>query len=313
MHLLGYAMRWSARQARWLLVAGLVAGAGLPELASLLKPWLPELVAPMLFLAAARIGPRAAVGALSDVRATLKVAVLYQVALPMAILSVAIQFGLASLPIATALVLMASAPSIAGSPNLTVLTGHDPAPALRILILGTAILPLTVLPVLWLLPALGTPQEIFSASARLFLVIVLATGVGFGVRALFWREPSLDEIRTLDGVSAIAMMVIVVGLMVAVGPALKETPIELAGWLSVAFAANFGLQILAALLLARSALRSQRVPLAIVAGNRNIALFLAALPAAVTDPILLFIGCYQIPMYLTPILLGRLFSPDKTS
>ena len=27
----------------------------------------------------------------------------------------------------------------------------------------------------------------------------------------------------------------------------------------------------------------------------------------VTDPLLLFIGCYQIPMYLTPILLGRFY------
>lgn len=27
--------------------------------------------------------------------------------------------------------------------------------------------------------------------------------------------------------------------------------------------------------------------------------------ASVTDPLLLFMGCYQIPMYLTPILPGR--------
>ena len=32
-----------------------------------------------------------------------------------------------------------------------------------------------------------------------------------------------------------------------------------------------------------------------------------ALPVSVTEPMLLFIGCYQIPMYLTPILLARLY------
>jgi arsenite transporter len=33
-----------------------------------------------------------------------------------------------------------------------------------------------------------------------------------------------------------------------------------------------------------------------------------ALPAGITDPLLLFIGCYQIPMYLTPILMKPLYT-----
>jgi len=61
------------------------------------------------------------------------------------------------------------------------------------------------------------------------------------------------------------------------------------------------------MLLRRGGKHRLAVPLAIIAGNRNIALFLTALPTPVTDPLLLFIGCYQIPMYLTPILLGRFY------
>ena len=52
---------------------------------------------------------------------------------------------------------------------------------------------------------------------------------------------------------------------------------------------------------------ARAAPLAIVAGNRNIALFLTALPSTITDPLLLFIGCYQVPMFLTPIMLNRLY------
>ena len=48
---------------------------------------------------------------------------------------------------------------------------------------------------------------------------------------------------------------------------------------------------------------------AVVAGNRNIALFLLALPSGVTDQILLFVGCWQFPMYLTPLLLRRIYRP----
>ena len=44
----------------------------------------------------------------------------------------------------------------------------------------------------------------------------------------------------------------------------------------------------------------------IYAGNRNIALFLIALPDTVAAPLMIFVGCYQVPMYLTPILLSRL-------
>lgn len=51
------------------------------------------------------------------------------------------------------------------------------------------------------------------------------------------------------------------------------------------------------------------VPLGVVAGNRNFALFLIVLPAATTDPLLIFRGCYQIPMHLTPILMRRIYPP----
>ena len=72
-----------------------------------------------------------------------------------------------------------------------------------------------------------------------------------------------------------------------------------------AFGANYGLQVSTRLGLLAWGKRAIATPMAIVAGNRNLALFLVALPAAVTDPILLFIGCYQVPMYLTPILLAK--------
>jgi hypothetical protein len=47
-------------------------------------------------------------------------------------------------------------------------------------------------------------------------------------------------------------------------------------------------------------------PLAIVAGNRNLALFLGVVPPETVMPLLLFVGCYQVPMYLTPMLIGPL-------
>ncbi len=297
-----------SRHGRLMLVAGLVAGIALPGLAAVLRPWLQEMVISLLFIAALRIGPRQALGALRDLPVTAALAIAYQLALPLSAFVIFHAFGLIGGNLSTALILMASAPSIAGSPNLTIMTGHDPAPALRLLILGTAILPLTVLPVFWLLPELGDVTAILAASARLFAVIAGATACAFVVRSLFFANPLPETTAAIDGLSAIAMAVLVVGLMSAAGPALLQTPGRFLAWLAVAFAANIGLQMVAALIFGRTALRDAATPYAIIAGNRNIALFLVALPASVTEPLLLFIGCYQIPMYLTPLLLRRFYA-----
>ncbi|WP_425416792.1 hypothetical protein [Oricola indica] len=298
----------AARHGRMLLVAGLVAGIALPGVAIAFKPWLQEMVAALLFIAALRIGPRQALGAIRNLPVVVGIAAVYQLALPLTAIAVLTMAGWTGAPLATALVLMLAASSISGSPNLTILTGHDPAPALRLLIIGTAILPFTVLPVFWLLPELGTAAEVIGAASRLFAAIAIATAAAFLVRGVLLRDPAPRVVEALDGLSAIAMAVVVVGLMSAVGPAVTGTPLAFLGWLAIAFAANFGLQALAALVLTRTSLRDRAVPFAIIAGNRNIALFLVALPAHVTDPVLLFIGCYQIPMYLTPLLMRGFYN-----
>jgi hypothetical protein len=302
----------AARYGRALLVAGLLAGIALPGLALAMKPWLQELVALLLFLAALRIGPRQAVGAIRDLRVTAGLALLFQVAMPVTAILIMMAGGWLHSEIAMALVLMLSASSISGSPNLTVMTGHDPAPALRLLILGTAILPVTVLAPFWLLPELGSAREVFGEAARLLGVIALAAGAAFLIRGFLLRQPSLETVRALDGISAITMAIVVIGLMSAVGPAIAGTPVRFLYWLLVACAANLGLQFVTAYALKNTSLRDGYAAYAIVAGNRNIALFLVALPATVTDPLLLFIGCYQIPMYLTPILMRRLYKPRQS-
>ena len=303
---MNFLLALAARQGRLLLVLGLAAGILLPDLALALKPWIGEMIAALLFLAALRVGPRQALGASRDIGFSLGVALLLQAVFPAALALAFLGIGWSG-TLATALVLMAAAAPISGSPNLTIMTGHDPAPALRLLIVGTALLPLTVVPAFWLAPALDDTSQVFAAAGRLLVIILASAGLAFLLRGLVPRQPGPRALAAIDGASAIAMAVVVVGLMSAVGPAIFSDPATLALNLAIAFGANFAIQVVVATLIARSGRRGVAVPLAIVAGNRNVALFLAALPAAVTDPLLLFIGCYQIPMYLTPILLGRFY------
>lgn len=297
----------TARHGRLVLIAGLVAGILLPGLAGMVRGVLPELVACMLGVAALRIGPSAARGSLADIHISLRLVAVYQLLLPLVLAGVFLALGLDG-TLATAMVLMAAAPSISGSPNLTIMTGHDPAPALRLMIAGVALLPLTVAPVFLLWPIFGSLGAIALASGKLLLLIGCSSAVAFLVRQRFFPQPSIETLGVIDGVSALLMAVLVVGLMSALGPAIVQTPGLVGLTLAAAFAINFSLQIAAYMLTGGRGHERSRVAWSIIAGNRNIALFLVALPTAITDPLLLFIGCYQIPMYLTPILLRPLYS-----
>ncbi len=297
-----------ARHGRYALVAGLLAGLLLPGVAQTLRPYLPQMVAFLLFLTALRIGPKAALAGLADGLGTLRIALIYQLAMPLAALGLFMALGISGTPFAVAIVLMLAAPSVTGSPNITLLLGHDPEPAFRILILGTAILPLTIIPVFWLSPDLGNLWGAFLAALRLLASIWLAVLVAFALRHFAAPNLSVQKAGALDGLMAIAMAVVVVGLMAALGPALRDGPLLVLKWLSVVMVANLGLQIAAFHVLRRLGLAKTAVPFGVVAGNRNFALFLIALPAATTDPLLIFLGCYQVPMYLTAILMRRLYA-----
>ena len=51
-------LRWLADRGPWVLVAGIAAGLALPGLARFLVPYIPHMVAGLLFLSALRIGPQ---------------------------------------------------------------------------------------------------------------------------------------------------------------------------------------------------------------------------------------------------------------
>lgn len=302
-------LAFAARHGRSALVLGLLAGLLLPGLAAALRPWLPQMVAGLLFLNAYRIGLRRAAGGLRDGLGTLSAVLLLQLALPLLALGAAALLGLAATSAALALILMLSAPSVTGSPNITALLGHPPEPAFRLLILGTALMPRTVIPVFLLAPGLGGQanlSDVLLAAGRLVATIGLVVPAGFLLRRLAAPQLSNGQAAAIDGLTVIALAVIVVALMAALGPALRQDPWLVLQWMGFAFAANLGLQMLTWAVTRRRA-GSGAAAVSVVAGNRNFALFLIALPAATTEPLLIFLGCYQVPMYLTAILMRPLY------
>ncbi len=292
-----------ARHGRLILAASLVVGLTSTALANLVQPHIDVFIALLLFTACLRVGPQQVLGVVREIRTNLVFTVVLQMFLPLLIATIAWFFTLQS-PLVFAIVLLASAPALSGSPHLVALMGFDPTPALRQLIIGTMLLPITIIPVFFLLPQMANLDVIILASLRLLAVISIAAVLAFAIRLTIMKSPSNLQLKQVDGVSTILLAIVVVGLMAAIQQEMFENPMNVFIVLLVAVGVNFGFQVLASTILARTA---YAVPIGIIAGNRNIALFLTALPESAVQPLLLFIACYQIPMYLTPIIMRKYY------
>ncbi|MEM9277350.1 MAG: hypothetical protein AAGA76_02110 [Pseudomonadota bacterium] len=306
------ALRLIADHSRWALIAGLVIGILVPVLADSVRPWVGYWIAVLLFLAALRIDPGEVAGTLQDYKHAGIFILVFQVLIPCLVAWFFIETNITG-PIAVALLIVFASAPISGSPGLTMITGNNPAPTLRLLIATTALLPLTVFLPFSLMPVIGDMREVSWIAFRLFLIIFAASFLAFTVRRLLMPDPSPDALKSIDGLTAVAMGMVVIGLMTGFGEAAINRPTEILLILVVAFTVCLGMQVLVWFLVKPFGLGDSRIAFAICSGNKNMAIFLVALPAAVTDPILLFIACYQIPMYLTPTLLGKMYSNHKAS
>ena len=305
--------------------AGLLAGFLLPALAAPLRAAIPYLIAVLLFVAWLRItdssGTNASLWArfafLKD-RKLISGVLVAQLVLPLLLYFLLSLSGIPAIWCMAAVLVAAAAP-VSGGPNIVLLMKGDASLALRWLTVGTMLMPLTSIPVLALLLPSEPRLAVGLAIVKLLFIITIAMFAAIAVHNYGWgkamKTPRSQEI--LDGFAAILLASMVIGLMSAVHHPTSTVPV-MAKMLLVAITINVGLQLLGIALanlsrslghslghsLSLSLSKQAVVSVGVLNGNRNIALFLAALPIGVTEPLLLFIACYQIPMYLTP-LIGR--------
>lgn len=299
-----------ARQGRAVLLVGLALGIGtglvLPDLAQALQIIIAPVVATLLFLAFLRLGPEGVRAGLAGWRGGVLGVLALQLALPV-LAALVLRAAEVETALALGVILVLAAAPITGSPNLAIMSGASAPVALRQLVLGTLLLPATALPVFLLMPGLGPPAEVGAIVLRLLALIALACALGLGLRQSGIVRETRDSLAVIDGCATLLLAVIVIALMGAVGPALLE---GLAIWpvFALVLVLGFGLQIATLLVLRDRLPGGQVAAFSQCAGNRNIALFLGVLPPALASDLFLFIGLYQIPMYLTPAVMGWLYA-----
>ena len=302
-------LAWCGRYGRWVLPLGLVAGVLLPWAATPMRTAIPACIAMLLFLAVLRLFPNsAAVSEGLSIRewsVSAGVVLVSQLLLPLFVYFIGLFLGVPSVWLLAA-TLVAAAPPISGSPNLVMLLRGDGNFAMRWLMVGTAILPLSCIPILYLLFPAHSASTMIRPSLILLSLIVGSVVLAILVLRFSSKRQVEFSSEALDGVSAIVLAVMVIGLMSAVHKP-ETTMLAIGEMLLLAIVLNGGLQALGVVI--AKVLKSEKpttITQGVVLGNRNIALYLTALPVVQIEPLLLFIACYQVPMYLTP-LIGDLF------
>ncbi|MEE9334355.1 MAG: hypothetical protein V3U65_09710 [Granulosicoccaceae bacterium] len=284
---------------------GLILGFVLPGPANFIAAWIPYLIAIILLIACLQIKQAIDMHKLFALD-TLKWVLAFQLLLPIVVWLVLSVLGVAPHWVAPA-VLVASAAPITGGPSLVIMIKGDAGQALDFLLIGTVLLPLTCIPGLLLINSSGSAYLVALTALKLLLLIGAVLLLAALIRHHWHGLNRFREDQTLDGLSAVVMALVVVGLMAGFH-AEDLQKVDVLTTLAWAILINFVFQLLG--YLSGKQLKLNPIASGVSAGNRNIALFLAALPSEDSAPLLLFIACYQIPMYLTP-LLGSVFYPKN--
>jgi len=293
------------RHATTVLFLAVFVGLAVPPLAAVARPLLPAAVVLLLTTTLLRLDWHAIGRELRRPGLQVLLFPWQQLLLPVLV------WGLVSLlalpqSLGVALVLMAAAPPIMSSAALAILLGLEGPLALVAALLATLLTPLVLPPVALALLGLDLGIGLADFMGRLALLIGLAFAIAVLLRRLIGPARLVQLGRPLDGAVVLLMLVFVVGIMDGVTERALADPGTAALWFLAACLANPLLQAAGALTFLWLG-RRRALTVGLMAGNRNMGLLLAALPGAVDAEVALYFGLAQIPMYVLPALMRRVY------
>jgi len=304
-----------ARHGGTLLAGCIFVGLFLPPLAALLRETLTVTVAGLMTLVLLRID-------LAQVLSYLRRPLLVGALLAWLLLACPLlAYGLVRLtgldgPLGAAVVIMATGCAATSSPAFARLVGLDASISLVAAVLSTLLVPFTAPPLALGLLGIDLAISVWALMGRLALIVLAPLLIALVIRRVV-AAPTLHAWSgRVDGTVVLLLVMYGIGVMDGMLAKLLAEPGWVAGGLALAFLGNFGLNAATAAAFWPS---GRRVALAagLLSGNRNMALYLAVLPAATEPRILLFFALCQFPLFLSPFLLrpayDRLRGPSAES
>ena len=295
------ALAWSARRGALLLAVGIFGGVLVPPLAAALKPVVTPSVVLLMLLVLMRVD---LVRTLALVRHPARVlAIVAALILASPVLCwLVLRLLPVDASIAAAIVIVAAGPAATSSPAFARMVGLDADLSLVAALAMVAFVPFTA--PLIALELLGIDLSLSTSAfmLRLLLVVGLPALLAMALRRAAGPVRLHAWGPALDG--AVVWLCVLYGFAVMDGlvTRMAQDPVWVVQAVLAAFAASYGLNAVTTLAFARWGVR-EAASAGLMAGNRNVALFLAVLPASTDPRITLFFGLYQFPLFLSPFLL----------
>jgi BASS family bile acid:Na+ symporter len=296
----------SARQGPLLLAGGIFAGLLIPPLAAAFRDAITPTVLGLMTLVLLRVDFGRVLGFLKRPATVLAVLFVLLVVSPVLAFAAAAALGLPG-GLGAALVLMATGCAATSSPAFARLVGLDGDVSFVVAILSTLLVPFTAPPLALGLLGLDLALSVSGLMGRLALVVGLPLCLSLLLRRVLGRERLERGGRAVDG--AVVWLVVLYGFGVMDGmlARLLTDPVWVLAGLALAFGAAAALNVTTAGLMWWA---GRRVALAagLLSGNRNMALYLAVLPATTDPDVLLFFALCQFPLFLSPFLLKPVYA-----
>lgn len=303
------ALAWMGKHATALLAAGVFVGLALPDLATLARPLLVPTIIVMLVFSLLRLQPAAILAAARSPGRVLPVVGFVLLLSPaigqagVTLLDLERWFGAG---VVVAIVVWTASPPLVSVTALAAILGLDGALSLMAMTLGGLLMPLTLPPLVLSLIGLDLHIGVGELMLRLVGMLVLAGVAAVAIRAAVGETRIQRYSEAIDGGFVLIMLIFAVAVMDGVTAAAIADPAKVAGMVALVFAVSLILQAIGFLLFLPAGRRTATT-VALIAGNRNMAIVLGAAPAAFHPDAFLYLAVLQFPIYLLPALLRPLY------
>ncbi len=296
---------WAARHGTTLLALGIFGGLLVPPLAHVFHWFISTNVVILMTLVLLRVDVAAA---LRRLRQPVLLAAITAVQLLVAPLVAALVVRVLPLDagVRAGVVVFATGCGATSGAAFARLVGLDPELTLLGTLTTTLLLPLSAPPLALALGGVGLHLGLYAFALRLAFVVLLPLVLSLLLRWGLGPERLAPLGPAVDG--AVVWVLVFYGFAVMDGltARLLADPLWVAQAAVAAFAAAFGLNLLTTLVFLVAGLR-EAASAGLMSGNRNMALYLAVLPAAADPRLALFFALCQFPLFLSPFLLRPVY------
>jgi predicted Na+-dependent transporter len=296
---------WSARYGGVLLGACVFLGVLVPPLARLFHPIIAPSIIGLMTLVLLRVDIPAAI---AHLRRPGRLAVMVGFhALACPVIAWAVVEGLRlDAGIAAGVVIFATGCAATSGAAFARMVGLDPELSLIATLVTTILVPLTAPPMVYGLIGVDLAISLQAFAGRLGLVVGLPLLLSMALRRAIGAPRLAPHGPAVDGAVVWLVIIYGVGVMDGLAARLLADPWWVGQALAAAVVADFGLNLVTTVVLAPFGWRAA-ASAGMLSGNRNMALYLAVLPAAADPRLALFFALCQFPLFLSPFLLRPIY------